>query len=92
MMWSEKYRPQHFIDLIGNEDARKSFVEWFKKWRKGTKPLLLVGPPGIGKTTMANLASRDFNFDMISLNASDVRNKKNIQEIPYERIFQVNCQ
>jgi len=81
MMWSEKYRPQHFIDLIGNEDARKSFVEWFKKWRKGTKPLLLVGPPGVGKTTMANLASRDFNFDMISLNASDVRNKKNIQEI-----------
>ena len=81
MMWSEKYRPQHLIDLIGNEDARKSFVEWFKKWRKGTKPLLLVGPPGIGKTTMANLASRDFSFDMISLNASDVRNKKNIQEI-----------
>jgi len=80
-MWSEKYRPQHLIDLIGNEDARKSFVEWFKKWRKGTKPLLLVGPPGIGKTTMANLASRDFSFDMISLNASDVRNKKNIQEI-----------
>ena len=81
MMWSEKYRPQRLIDLIGNEDARKSFVEWFKKWRKGTKPLLLVGPPGIGKTTMANLASRDFNFDMISLNASDVRNKKNIQEV-----------
>ena len=81
MMWSEKYRPQRLIDLIGNEDARKSFVEWFKKCRKGTKPLLLVGPPGIGKTTMANLASRDFNFDMISLNASDVRNKKNIQEI-----------
>ena len=81
MMWSEKYRPQRLTDLIGNEDARKSFVEWFKKWRKGTKPLLLVGPPGIGKTTMANLASRDFNFDMISLNASDVRNKKNIQEI-----------
>ena len=81
MMWSEKYRPQRLIDLIGNEEARKSFVEWFKKWRKGTKPLLLVGPPGIGKTTMANLASRDFNFDMISLNASDVRNKKNIQEI-----------
>ena len=66
MMWSEKYRPQRLIDLIGNEDARKSFVEWFKKWRKGTKPLLLVGPPGIGKTTMANLASRDFSFDMIS--------------------------
>jgi len=81
MMWSEKYRPQRMTELVGNEDSRKLFVEWFQKWRKGTKPLLIVGPPGTGKTTLANLASRDFGYDMIGLNASDVRNKKNIQEI-----------
>jgi len=80
-MWSEKYRPNHILDLIGNEEARKLFVEWFAKWKKGVKPLLLVGPPGIGKTTMANLSAKHFGYDLISLNASDVRNKKNIQEI-----------
>ena len=81
MMWSEKYRPKHILDLIGNEEARKLFVEWFAKWKKGVKPLLLVGPPGIGKTAMANLSAKHFGYDLISLNASDVRNKKNIQEI-----------
>ena len=81
MMWSEKYRPQNIFDMVGNEEARKQFVEWFAKWKKGTKPLLLVGPPGIGKTTMCFLAGKQFGYDMISLNASDVRNKKNIQEI-----------
>ena len=81
MMWAEKYRPKHILDLIGNEEARKLFVEWFAKWKKGVKPLLLVGPPGIGKTTMANLSAKHFGYDLISLNASDVRNKKNIQEI-----------
>ena len=80
-MWAEKYRPQRMTELVGNEDSRKLFLEWFQKWRKGTKPLLIVGPPGTGKTTLANLASRDFGYDMIGLNASDVRNKKNIQEI-----------
>ena len=80
-MWSEKYRPQTIIDLVGNEEARAAFVEWFGKWKKGTKPLLLVGPPGIGKTTLANLAGKQFGYDMISLNASDVRNKSRIQEI-----------
>jgi len=81
MMWSEKYRPQNFLDLVGNEDARKLFVEWFSNWKKGMKPILLVGPPGTGKTTMANLAAEKFGYDLISLNASDVRNKTNIQEI-----------
>ena len=80
-MWSEKHRPQSIIDMVGNEDARTSFVEWFGKWKKGTKPLLLVGPPGTGKTTLANLAAKQFGYDMISLNASDVRNKNRIQEI-----------
>ena len=80
-MWSEKYRPKNILDLVGNEDARNSFVEWLTKWKTGTKPILLVGPPGIGKTTLANLAAKQFNYDLISLNASDVRSKKNIQEI-----------
>ena len=81
MMWSEKYRPNNFLDLIGNEESRKLFVEWFTNWNKGTKPILLVGPPGIGKTTLANIAAKQFGYDLISLNASDVRNKKNINEI-----------
>jgi len=56
-------------------------VEWFTNWKKGIKPILLVGPPGIGKTTIANLAAKQFGYDLISLNASDVRNNKNNNEI-----------
>ena len=44
-MWSEKYRPQSISDMVGNEEPRASIIEWFAKWKKGTKPLLIVGPP-----------------------------------------------
>ena len=80
-MWSEKYRPQNISDMIGNEESRSLIIEWFTKWKKGTKPLLLVGPPGIGKTTIAYLTAKQFGYDMIGLNASDVRSKSRINEI-----------
>ena len=80
-MWSEKHRPQIISDMIGNEKSRAAIMEWFAKWKKGTKPLLLVGPPGIGKTTMAYLVAKQFGYDMIGLNASDVRSKSRINEI-----------
>jgi replication factor C large subunit len=81
MMWSDKYRPKNLLEMVGNEEAKESFVKWLGKWIKGTKPLLLVGPPGIGKTTMAILSAKQFGYDLISMNASDVRNKQKIQEI-----------
>lgn len=80
-MWSEKYRPQNISDMLGNEESRSSIIEWFTKWKKGTKPLLLVGPPGIGKTTIAFLTAKQFGYDMIGLNASDVRSKSQLNEI-----------
>ncbi len=81
MMWSEKYRPKNLLEMVGNEEAKESFVKWLGKWIKGTKPLLLVGPPGIGKTTMAVLGTKQFGYDLISMNASDVRSKQKIQDI-----------
>jgi replication factor C large subunit len=80
-MWSEKYRPQIISDMVGNEESRAAITEWFVKWKKGTKPLLLVGPPGIGKTTIAYLVAKQFGYDMIGLNASDVRSKSRLNEI-----------
>ena len=80
-MWSEKHRPAAIRDMVGNEEARATVMEWFAKWRKGAKPLLLTGPPGVGKTTLAYIVARQFGYDMLGLNASDARSKSKINEI-----------
>ena len=70
-------------DFVGNENSRKKIIEWFVKWENGTKPILLVGPPGVGKTSFVHALSREFNIDLVELNASDTRNKNMLAQIVF---------
>ena len=70
-------------DFVGNESSRQKIVEWLKKWSDGTKPLLLIGPPGVGKTSYVHALSREFDIDLIELNASDTRNKNLLAQVIY---------
>jgi replication factor C large subunit len=48
-LWVEKYRPKKIADVVGNEEAKKAFVEWLNNKRRTKKAVLLFGPPGVGK-------------------------------------------
>ena len=80
MNWSEKYRPQTLDDLYLNSDTKIKLTTWindFKSKKKDfTNCLLLHGPPGIGKTSIANLLLETNDFDVIEFNSSDIRNQK----------------
>ncbi|BBL61066.1 replication factor C large subunit [Methanobrevibacter arboriphilus] len=74
MRWTEKYRPKNFDEIIGNGKQKKEIEAWVKEWKEGNPQpcLLLVGPAGTGKTTIAHVIAREFS-DFIELNASDKR-------------------
>ena len=81
LLWVEKYRPKKIEDIVGNEEAKATFIEWLKSKRRSKKAVLLYGPPGVGKTAMVNAAAKEFGFITIEMNASDTRSEKAINEI-----------
>ncbi|KAK9878120.1 hypothetical protein WA026_021138 [Henosepilachna vigintioctopunctata] len=74
--WIEKYRPQSFEDIVGNEDTIQRLSIFSKK---GNVPNIIVaGPPGVGKTTTILCLARillgpSFKDAVLELNASNDR-------------------
>ncbi len=76
MIWTKKYRPKTIADVVGNKKEIGQIQKWVEQWKNGKaqKPLLLVGPAGIGQTTLAHLIADQFG-ECVELNASDKRSK-----------------
>jgi replication factor C large subunit len=75
MMWTEKYRPHSLDNLVGNLEARSQIMKWLSSWVHGKRPLLIIGPPGVGKTSFIHILSADYDYDLIEMNASDSRTR-----------------
>ena len=68
-LWVEKYRPQTIEDCILPESIKKTFQGFLSK---GEVPnLLLAGPAGCGKTTVAKALCNELGVDVYVINGSD---------------------
>ena len=77
--------------MIGNEDARLAVMKWLSRWIDGSRPLLLVGPSGVGKTTLVQVLARKFDYDLIEMNASDTRNREDLETLIHANVQQYKC-
>jgi DNA polymerase III delta prime subunit len=68
-IWVEKYRPKTIEDCILPENIKKTFSDFLNK---GEIPnMLLCGPPGVGKTTVAKALCNELGVDVYVINGSD---------------------
>ena len=68
-IWVEKYRPKTIEECILPENIKKTFRDFLNT---GEIPnMLLAGPPGVGKTTVAKALCNELGADFYVINGSD---------------------
>lgn len=82
--WNARYRPRAKADIVGNQAAVDRLDEWLQSWSKGPpkkRAAFLYGPPGTGKTSAVQALAAENGLDLMEVNASDTRNKTQIEEL-----------
>jgi Holliday junction DNA helicase RuvB len=68
-------RPQSLDEYIGQEDIKKElsiFILGAKKRKESLDHVLFYGPPGLGKTTLANVIAHEMDSDIKTTNGSSL--------------------
>ena len=68
-IWVEKYRPKTVDECILPQSIKKTFQDFVKAGEISN--MLLSGPPGVGKTTVAKALCEQLGVDYYVINGSD---------------------
>ena len=60
---NERYRPRKFHEIIGNEATKKALAGWMEAGQKRSACVMLVGPSGCAKTTIARILAAGLNCE-----------------------------
>ena len=75
------FEPSSIAEMCGNPEALDLVQQWFASWQQHKQPLLLQGPPGVGKTSSVQLLCKRYGYTMIEYNASDARSKQVMEDL-----------
>ena len=92
--WHEKYKPIKLEQTCLSFNTIDLMRKWIKEYKTINRPLFIHGGSGIGKTLIAKLLLEEFNYNIVTLNISDIRDSKMIkniftQSLSYSNVLQM---
>ncbi len=78
MMLTEKHRPKKISEIVGQREGISKVLSFLKK---SGKAAILHGPVGCGKTSAVHAIASELGYEVIELNAGDLRNRESIKNI-----------
>ncbi len=82
--WTVKYQPTKISEFVDNGEAIRQLENWLRLWQgksPAKKAAFLYGPTGVGKTASVFLFAKELGYDIVEMNASDWRTKKDVERV-----------
>ena len=86
----KKVKPNSLDDIIFYKDHLNFCSKWLSNFKnnidRSKKCLLIIGDTGSGKTTLAQLLLKNFEYQIIELNSTTIRSQKKIGDFLHKSL------
>lgn len=90
VLWLDKYAPKKLDDIIGHSQSINQIKHWLThfsinnhltSWNEPVGSIIISGIHGIGKSVTIKMILQEFDYNIINMSSSNIKNNKSINKL-----------